>query len=359
MRITSHPELQLIHEVTAMRKIHVGWRKNWKIMCSNKSCLPLMLDKQGAVHGLEAQQEEIGEEDEAQEELSSWGILLTRSVAKDNETKWTVIESGMGASGRFGSHNVLREQPVPTPHATRSVPEDKVSSARRSFIDDSILRHIKHCTEAEVVRAGERNWSLAIEELDAFIALVYARGAYGCRSVDCDVLWNVNWGLSFFPDTMSRNRFREIMRYLKFDLNRTRSQRLQCDKFALASGVWQRFIDNCFLCYRPGANVTADEQLFPSKARCRFTQYMANKPDKFGIKFWVLVDNDTKYLYNAFPYLGKDELRSANESLPESVVMRLMSPYLNKGRDVTTYNFITSATLSRTLKANDRKFLEK
>ena len=39
--------------------------------------------------------------------------------------------------------------------------------------------------------------SLAIEELDAFIALVYARGAYGCRSGDYDVLWNVNWGLVF------------------------------------------------------------------------------------------------------------------------------------------------------------------
>ena len=80
---------------------------------------------------------------------------------------------------------------------------------------------------------------------------------------------------------------------------------------------------------------------------------MANKPDKCGIKFWMLVDNDTKYLCNAFPYLGKDKLRSANESLPESVVMQLMSPYLNKGRNVTTDNFFTSASLARTLKAND------
>ena len=231
-------------------------------------------------------------------------------VAKDNETKWTVIESGRSASGRFGSHNVLREQPGPTPHATRSVSEDKVSSAWRLFIDDSILCHIKRCKESEAARADEQNWSLAIEELDAFIALVYARGAYGCRSVDYDVLWNVNWGLRFFPDTMSRNRFREIIRYLRFDLKRTRSQRLQSDIFAPASEVWQRFIDNCFLCYRPWENLTADEQLFPSKARCRFTQYMANKPDKFGIKFWKLID-DTKYLCNAFPYLGKDELRSA------------------------------------------------
>jgi len=143
------------------------------------------------------------------------------------------------------------------------------------------------------------------------------------------------------------------MRYLRFDLKRTRYHRLQSDKFALSSEVWQRFTDNCFLCYRPGENLTADEQLCPSKARYRFTQYMANKPDKFGIKFWMLVDNDIRDLFNAFPYLGKDELRCANESLLESVVMRLMSPCLNKGRNVTTDNFFTSASLARTIKAND------
>ena len=80
---------------------------------------------------------------------------------------------------------------------------------------------------------------------------------------------------------------------------------------------------------------------------------MAKKLDKFGIKFWILVDNDTKYLCNAFPYLGKDELRSANESLPESAVMQLMTPYLNRGRNVTTGNFFTSASLAWTLKAKD------
>ena len=100
----------------------------------------------------------------------------TEYAGKDNETKWTVIESGRGASGRFGSH-VLREQPGPTSHATRSVSEDKVSSAWRLLIDDSVLRHINCCTEAEAGRASKQNWSLAIEELDAFIALVHARGS--------------------------------------------------------------------------------------------------------------------------------------------------------------------------------------
>jgi hypothetical protein len=71
----------------------------------------------------------------------------------------------------------------------------------------------------------------------------------------------------------------------------------------------------------------------------------------------MLVD-DTKYLCNTFAYLGKDQLHSANESLPDSVVMRLMSPYLNKGRNVTTDNFFTSASLARTLKQKIRALLE-
>ncbi len=74
----------------------------------------------------------------------------------------------------------------------------------------------------------------------------------------------------------------------------SRSQRLQTDKLALASEVWRSFIENAILCYKPGENVTVDEQLFPTKARCRFTQYIVNKPDKFRIKFWLLADVDSK-----------------------------------------------------------------
>lgn len=36
---------------------------------------------------------------------------------------------------------------------------------------------------------------------------------------------------------------------------------------------------------------TVDKQLFPTKKCCLFTQCMDNKPDKFGIKFWVALAN--------------------------------------------------------------------
>lgn len=67
------------------------------------------------------------------------------------------------------------------------------------------------------------------------------------------------------------------MRFIRFDEKNKRSQRLQTDKFALLSEVWYKFIHNSQNCYKPGSLVTIDEQLFPTKVRCRFTQYIPNK----------------------------------------------------------------------------------
>ena len=53
--------------------------------------------------------------------------------------------------------------------------------------------------------------------------------------------------------------------------------------------------------------MTIDEHLFPTKAGCKFIQYMAQKPDKFGIKFWLAVDLSSKYVLYGFLYLGKEE----------------------------------------------------
>lgn len=63
----------------------------------------------------------------------------------------------------------------------------------------------------------------------------------------------------------------------------------EINKFALISAIWNKFIQNSQICYKPGANLTIDEQLFPSKIS-HFTQYMPIKHDKFGIKFWLASD---------------------------------------------------------------------
>ncbi|KAF2894919.1 hypothetical protein ILUMI_11255 [Ignelater luminosus] len=142
----------------------------------------------------------------------------SRHVGKDKTTIWTVTAHNINTHGKFSAQNVLKEAADPIAHARRNVTEGSVSSSWRMFIDDSMLRHIKKCTETEVRRHGAENSSLSLEELDAFIALLYARGAYSATNLKLHHMWSNVWGPPVFSQTMGRNRFKEIVRYLSFDM---------------------------------------------------------------------------------------------------------------------------------------------
>ena len=76
-----------------------------------------------------------------------------------------------------------------------------------------------------------------------------------------------------------------------------------------------------------------------------FVANLAKQTNKFGIKFWITVDVETKYLFNGFPYVGKDGSRSGNVSVPTGVVMKLMMPLFKKDHNVTSDNYFTSLDL--------------
>ena len=147
------------------------------------------------------------------------------------------------------------------------------------------------------------------------------------------------------------------MKYLRFDEKNRRRERLQTDKFSLASQIWEPFISNCQKAFNPGQNLTVDEQLLPCKARCKFIQYMGNKPDKYGLKFWLLVDVEHKYLYNGFPYLGRDANRQATNSLSADVVLKLMNPLFGGGYNVICDNYFSSLKVSNSLMENKCSFV--
>ena len=159
--------------------------------------------------------------------------------------------------------------------------------------DEAMLRNIRKCTIAEANCISDKiNSDLTLDELDKFIGLVIARGILGQRDLPVESLWKSTWRFPMFNSTLSRQRFKEIMRFLRFDLKSDRRQRVIYDKFCFASSLWNPFVENCQKTYVPGAYITIDEQLLPSKVRCRFIQYIPNKPDKFGIKFWMAIDGD-------------------------------------------------------------------
>ena len=74
-------------------------------------------------------------------------------------------------------------------------------------------------------------------------------------------------------------------------------------------------------------------------------------------KYWLAVDKESKYLINGFPYVGKDETRSTNDQVSDHVVVQLMRPYLNKGRNATTDNNFTSVKSATQLKEKQTNLL--
>ena len=136
---------------------------------------------------------------------------------------------------------------------------------------------------------------------------------------------------------------------MRFDDKSTRRTRVQSDEFCMISEIWTRMVNNCQSMYTPSCNLTVDEQLLPSKCRCPFQQYMPQKPDKFGIKFWVLCDCDTKYVLNIFSNLGKNDLRPADISLANHVTCTLMKPFFYCEYNVTADNYFVSFNVALTL----------
>uniref|UniRef100_A0A1A8U1F2 PiggyBac transposable element-derived protein domain-containing protein n=1 Tax=Nothobranchius furzeri TaxID=105023 RepID=A0A1A8U1F2_NOTFU len=266
-------------------------------------------------------------------------------TAKDG-TVWTPVEP-KATGGRFQSQNIHTEKEGLTPYSCHNIRDPLTAFV--CLVDRVMLQDICDCTIAEAHRCGEKKWELSIAELRAFIALLLARGVHNRRDTGVEGLWSKEWGVPFFTSTMSRNRFRDIMRFLRFDQKHTRCTRLSNDKFALVRNVWDRLIQNSLASFKPGAEITIYEQLFPTKSRCPFTQFMPKKTFKFGIKFWLAVDVDTKYIFNGYPYLGKDPSHPTTQRLGEDVVLTLMEPVLGEGRNVTTDGIFTSLHLAHTL----------
>lgn len=253
----------------------------------------------------------------------------------------------------------LHQSPI-TPYTSDGEPTASVKTTVTSrlqsflcFITLDMLKNIQQWTVQHGCQTQHESWVMALPELMAFIAILLLRGIIKLPSVRD--AWSAKMGNPLIIGIMTRNRFQNIMRHLRFDDKDTRSERVETDRFAAISDIWKSFVANCIKSYNPGRYITIDEQLFPTKTHCCFLEYSATKPGKFGIKFWVACDLKSKYVCNIIPCLGKDP----NRPTGETVVMKLMEPFLEKGRTVTTDNLLTSLSLAQQLLSRKTTFIGK
>nr|XP_040574663.1 uncharacterized protein LOC121123606 [Lepeophtheirus salmonis] len=129
-------------------------------------------------------------------------------------------------SACFSQENILKVVSGPSSFAKRNIITDKTLSAFELLIDNYIIDHIVKCTIVEA-RSKLKNdvWTTSKREILQLIAIMYARGILA-KGQPTEVIWSRKLGINLFRNTIPRDRYKELLRYIRFDIRSTRSQRL-------------------------------------------------------------------------------------------------------------------------------------
>lgn len=123
-----------------------------------------------------------------------------------------------------------------------------------------------------------RVWkNVTSREMYAFLGILIYTGANNSNTGHVSEMWKLS-SYPLYRATMGINRFKSILRFIRFDDFNTRQQRLREDKTAPIRDLWNMLNTNLGTMYRPTENLTIDEQLFPFRGRTKFTQYIPSKP---------------------------------------------------------------------------------
>lgn len=154
-------------------------------------------------------------------------------------------------------------------------------------------------------------------------------------------------GNEAIKQTMARNRFQEISKFLHFADSCVAPKKGQdgFDRLYKVRPVLSTVLKNCQTCYSPRKNIAVDEGMIAFKGRLSFRQYLPAKPTKYGIKVWMAADSSNGYVLNFDIYLGSEEGRRRIHGLGYDVVMNMVKPYLNKQHHVFFDNFFSSPRL--------------
>ena len=270
-----------------------------------------------------------------------------------------IWQANAPAPGQAVAANILRQQRGLTAASRDS---RFVLDCFKLFITEDMIQLIVRETNRRA-RTTTREWNAGDNsnmhewrdtdetEIYALVGLLVLAGVWRSSGESLDELWSSVDGRPIFRATMSLTRFKELLRFCRFDNQATRPQRLAVDKFAPVRDFWEMFLANTPLMYKPGSDMTIDEQLIATRGRCNFKQYIPSKPGKYGIKVFWICDSTTSYPLKGEVYLGRQPGAAANANNVKDLVKRLVRPWQNTGRNVTMDNYFTSTELATDLLA--------
>lgn len=268
-----------------------------------------------------------------------------------NKHKWATTPRS--SNTRTSARNVVNFIPGPVNEARDMIEPIPLFHL---FICHEIIDQLVVYTNAEIeLKKGKykesthTNSLTSANEVKALLGLLLQSAALKSNHLPTRMLFNTKRSGSVFKACMSAERFDFLLRCFRFDDKATRRERRASDKFAPIREFWEKFIEHCKKWYEPSSYLTIDEQLVGFRGRCAFRMYIPNKPNKYGIKIVMVADSNSRYVYNATPYLGKGTNCNENVPLATHFVKQLCEPVYGTNRNITMDNWFTSVPLASEL----------
>ncbi|XP_028044838.1 piggyBac transposable element-derived protein 4-like [Monomorium pharaonis] len=228
------------------------------------------------------------------------------------------------------------------------------------FCDSSLVQRIVeetnnyHTQNPEIPSSHMKDWyPFTKDEFEKFLGLSILMGHV--RKGDLKDYWSTDSLLytPIFRQIMSRDRYLKILRHLHFQDNEDDSEIVN-HPLRKIKPVIDHLQSKFSAALIPGKNLCIDKSLLLWKGRLRFKQYIPLKRNRFGIKFFELVDCDTGFILGFIVYTGADtNYQKFGLGITGDIVAHFLQPYFYKGHVIYIDNWYTSPTLAEFLHDRD------
>ncbi|XP_039297924.1 piggyBac transposable element-derived protein 3-like [Nilaparvata lugens] len=275
--------------------------------------------------------------DNSGDEMDTDDIPVRFFIGKNGHTLW--MDQPPPQAVRVRSRNIVPAIHAPGVKTAAGKQATTPIQSWRLFFTDDVLQQIVECTNIKI-RQLQPNYSrerdakeTTLSETKAVIGLLYLAGVKKSSHVTLKDLWETDGlGLELFRCVMNLSRFTFLLLAIRFDNILTRDERKEFDRLAPVREMFSQLVENFQKYYSPGHLMTLDEKLEAFRGKCPFRQFIKNKPAKYGLKLFSLVDAKMAYTYNLEIYAGKQPegpFQVSNSA--KDVTLRLIKPIENTG----------------------------
>ena len=270
---------------------------------------------------------------------------------------WTTEKSQINA--KYQKENILKTKPGLINDAKNA---NTCFEFWSLLITDELLGVIVTCTNRKINKILEKLIEMEteaynyvketnIEELKAYIGLLYARGLLQLSGQDVKLLFQDDIAHPIFGATMSYHRFIFLNSNITFDNIDDRKERFVSDRFAAVRYIFEYFNDKCSSLLQPDEYLTIDETLYSCRNQISFKQYNSSKPNKYGLLFKSINAVRYPFTFRMSVYSGKpigeptSHYNTGIMANVQSLVTKLGSHVDLKGRNITMDRLYTSYEL--------------